>query len=67
MKELKKALLSTVLHTLELVVVFAAVYFAVRLFSLPFDSTFSALVVAAVVKFARSYEKIPVFDYVNRE
>ena len=65
MKELKLALLKTLLHTLELIVVFAAVYAAIHLLNLPLDETLSGLVIASLVKFARSYEQSPIGDYVN--
>ena len=62
-----EALKPTLLHTLELVVVFAIAYGLVVLFKID-TATYQVvvgLVVAALAKFARANEKFPLPDYVN--
>jgi hypothetical protein len=66
MKDFKEALLSTLCHALELVVVFAVVYLVLTAFKLPLNETITSLILATLVKFLRTYEKIPLADYVNK-
>ena len=64
---MKASLLSTLFHTLELVVVVGIAYVLVKVFRVD-SSTQQGLIVlvlAALSKFARSSDKIPMPDYVN--
>lgn len=65
MLDVKESIISTGIHTLELVAVLVCAYAVTRLFNIEQSEEIIALVLAALAKFARSYENIPVGDYVN--
>lgn len=58
---MKEKLLSTLLHTLELVVVLAAVYVIVRVLGIEIQPEILTIVLAALAKFGRVNTR----DYVN--
>lgn len=62
------ALKSTLLHTLELVVVVGVAFAISRLFNVSTElyQVLIGLVVAGLTKFARANDSVPVKDYVNK-
>lgn len=60
---MKEALLSTALHTVELVVLIGVVYVLVKFLNVPIQGDFLLIVLAALTKFTRTNT----FDYVNSE
>lgn len=66
---MNQALKSTLLHTLELGVIFAACWALLNLFDVNSESRvfILGLLVAAVTKFARAEPSIPLKDYVNKK
>jgi uncharacterized membrane protein YiaA len=65
MKPLSEALISTLIHTIEIAVILGVVYLVITLFNLPLNEELTALIIAAIVKFTRTFDAIPVPDYVN--
>lgn len=62
---MREDVIKTLLHTLELAVIMAAVFGATKWLGLPLSPELTTIVVAAIVKFARTSEKTPIKDYVN--
>ncbi len=69
MYDLKMALISSALHLLELVVLLGAVWFVLSFFGVDSESAkvLIGLAVSGLVKFSRSFEGIPLPEYVNPE
>lgn len=63
----KEALASTLLHTIELVVCLLAALFLLKVLNVSgeMQTAVISLVFAAVAKFARAHDDIPVGDYIN--
>ena len=59
---------STLLHTLELIVVIAAAFAITKLLGVDSESTVAigTVVLGSFAKFARASEHVPVDDYVNK-
>lgn len=60
---MKEALLSTAIHTLELIVLIGVVYLLVTFLNVPIQGDLLLIVLAALTKFTRTNT----FDYVNSE
>ncbi len=67
MGDTKEALVATLIHSVELAVCLGAAWLAVNFLGVSGEGQMAlvALVVAAIAKFARAHEDIPVGDYVN--
>ena len=61
------AVYSTLMHTLELVVIFGVSFGVVKLFSVDSETytVILGLITSSLAKFARASDSIPVTDYVN--
>jgi len=64
----KKAILSAVIHIVELAVLLGAAWFVLSFLDLDSETTILVTtgVVGFLVKLARTWESIPLLDYVNK-